>query len=100
MCPRATSTRRWVFRRWSRGSTCWRGGARKRKPATGTETDRRGARLMPPEEADLNVARRDGRERWKHLNALPIKQIHDRLISQYDGHALSIIDRLMSDLEG
>ncbi|ESY98344.1 ArsR family transcriptional regulator [Mesorhizobium sp. LNHC209A00] len=55
---------------------------------------------MPPEEADLNVARRDGRERWKHLNALPIKQIHDRLISQYDGHALSIIDRLMSDLEG
>ncbi|RVB41878.1 transcriptional regulator, partial [Mesorhizobium sp. M7A.F.Ca.CA.001.06.1.1] len=28
-----------------------------------------------------------------------IKQIHDRWISQYAGHALSIIDRLKSDLE-
>ena len=52
------------------------------------------------EEADLIVAKRDGRERWNHLNALPIKQIHDRWISQYAGHALSIIDRLKSDLEG
>ncbi|TGQ67662.1 ArsR family transcriptional regulator [Mesorhizobium sp. M00.F.Ca.ET.186.01.1.1] len=52
------------------------------------------------EEADLIVARREGRERWNHLNALPIKQIHDRWISQYAGHALSIIDRLKSDLEG
>ncbi|MCA0027062.1 MULTISPECIES: helix-turn-helix domain-containing protein [unclassified Mesorhizobium] len=51
------------------------------------------------EEADLIVARREGRERWNHLNALPIKQIHDRWISQYAGHALSIIDRLKSDLE-
>jgi len=34
---------------------------------------------------------------------LPIKHIHDRWISQYAGHALSIIDiidRLKSDLEG
>ncbi|MBZ9958519.1 MULTISPECIES: helix-turn-helix domain-containing protein [unclassified Mesorhizobium] len=52
------------------------------------------------EEADLIVARREGRERWNNLNALPIKQIHDRWISQYAGHALSIIDRLKSDLEG
>ena len=52
------------------------------------------------EEADLIVARREGRERWNHLNALPIKQIHDRWISQYATHALSIIDRLKSDLEG
>ncbi|MBZ9700227.1 MULTISPECIES: ArsR/SmtB family transcription factor [unclassified Mesorhizobium] len=52
------------------------------------------------EEADLIVARREGRERWNHLNALPIKEIHDRWISQYAGHALSIIDRLKSDLEG
>ena len=51
------------------------------------------------EEAELIVARREGRERWNHLNALPIKQIHDRWISQYAGHALSIIDRLKSDLE-
>ena len=51
------------------------------------------------EEADLIIVRREGRERWNHLNALPIKQIHDRWISQYAGHALSIIDRLKSDLE-
>jgi DNA-binding transcriptional ArsR family regulator len=52
------------------------------------------------EEADLIVARREGRERWNHLNALPIKQIHDRWISEYATHAISIIDRLKSDLEG
>jgi hypothetical protein len=46
------------------------------------------------------VAKREGRERWNHLNALPIKQIHDRWISQYAGHAISILDRLKSDLEG
>ena len=52
------------------------------------------------EEADLIIARREGRERWNHLNSLPIKQIHDRWISQYATHALSILDRLKSDLEG
>ena len=51
------------------------------------------------EEADLVVARRDGRERWNHLNALPIKQIHDRWISEYATHAMTILDRLKSDLE-
>ncbi|TIT22389.1 MAG: helix-turn-helix transcriptional regulator [Mesorhizobium sp.] len=51
------------------------------------------------EEADLVVARREGRERWNHLNALPIKHIHDRWISQYATHAISILDRLKSDLE-
>ncbi|RWB24877.1 MAG: transcriptional regulator [Mesorhizobium sp.] len=52
------------------------------------------------EEADLVVARREGRERWNHLNALPIKQIHDRWISQYATHAISVLDRLKSDLDG
>ncbi len=52
------------------------------------------------EEADLIIARREGRERWNYLNSLPIKQIHDRWISQYATHALSILDRLKSDLEG
>jgi len=52
------------------------------------------------EEAYLLVARREGRERWNHLNALPIKQIHDRWISRYATHAVSILDRLKSDLEG
>ncbi|MER8394833.1 helix-turn-helix domain-containing protein [Mesorhizobium sp. M0045] len=52
------------------------------------------------EEADLVVVRREGRERWNHLNALPIKHIHDRWISQYATQAISILDRLKSDLEG
>ena len=51
------------------------------------------------EGAGLVVARREGRERWNHLNALPIKHIHDRWISEYAGQALSLIDRLKSDLE-
>jgi DNA-binding transcriptional ArsR family regulator len=51
------------------------------------------------EDADLLIVRREGRERWNHLNAMPIKQIHDRWISQYATHALSIIDALKSDME-
>src|ERR1044072_6222676 len=50
-------------------------------------------------EAELVVARREGRERWNHLNALPIKQIHDRWISEYAAHAMTILDRLKSDPE-
>ncbi|MGI6854723.1 ArsR/SmtB family transcription factor [Mesorhizobium sp. 1B3] len=51
------------------------------------------------EEAELVIARREGRERWNHLNAMPIKQIHDRWISEYATHAVSILDRLKADLE-
>jgi DNA-binding transcriptional ArsR family regulator len=51
------------------------------------------------EEAGLVVAERKGRERWNHLDALPIKRIHDRWISEYATHALSIIDRLQADME-
>jgi DNA-binding transcriptional ArsR family regulator len=50
------------------------------------------------EEAGLVVARREGRERWNHLDALPIRRIHDRWISEYAGHAISILDHLRSDL--
>jgi DNA-binding transcriptional ArsR family regulator len=51
------------------------------------------------EDADLIIVRREGRERWNHLNSMPIKEIHDRWINQYATHALSILDRLKSDLE-
>ncbi len=51
------------------------------------------------EEADLIIARREGRERWNHLNAMPIKQIHDRWISEYASHAVSVLDKLKADLE-
>lgn len=52
------------------------------------------------EEAELVIAHRDGRERWNHLNALPIQEIHDRWISRYAGHAMTVLGRLKSDLEG
>ncbi len=52
------------------------------------------------EAADLIIARREGRERWNHLNALPIKRIHDRWIGAYATQAVEMLDRLKSDLEG
>jgi len=51
------------------------------------------------EEADLIIPRREGRERWNHLNALPIQAIHDRWISQYAGHAMNVLSALKGDLE-
>jgi len=52
------------------------------------------------EEADLVIARREGRERWNHLNALPIQAIHDRWISQYAGHAMNVLTALKGKLNG
>ena len=49
--------------------------------------------------ADLVIVRREGRERWNHLNVLPIKRLHDRWIGPYADHAVALIDRLRSDLE-
>ena len=52
------------------------------------------------EEAELIIPRREGRERWNHLNALPIQAIHDRWISQYAGHAMNVLSALKGELEG
>ncbi len=52
------------------------------------------------EAAELVVARRQGRERWNHLNPLPIKRIHDRWIGAYAVRAVDLLDRLKRDLEG
>lgn len=51
------------------------------------------------EKADLVIARREGRERWNHINPLPIKAIHDRWIGAYAEQAVDLLDRLKSDLE-
>ena len=51
------------------------------------------------EDADLVIVRREGRERWNHLNPLPIKHIHDRWIGPYAAQAVAILDRLKTDLE-
>ena len=52
------------------------------------------------EEADLVIVKREGRERWNYLNALPIKAINDRWIGDYAAHAVNVLDQLKSDLEG
>jgi DNA-binding transcriptional ArsR family regulator len=52
------------------------------------------------EGADLVIVKREGRERWNHLNPLPIKHIHDRWIGAYASRAVEMLDRLKTDLEG
>ena len=51
------------------------------------------------EKAGLLISRREGRQRWNHLNVLPIKEIHDRWISPYATHAVDLLARLKRDLE-
>lgn len=51
------------------------------------------------EKADLVFVQRKGRERWNHLNPLPIRHIQDRWVGPYAQQAVSILDRLKSDLE-
>jgi len=52
------------------------------------------------EKADLVIGKREGRERWNHLNPLPIKHIYERWIGAYASHSVELLDRLKSDLEG
>lgn len=51
------------------------------------------------EAADLIIVSRKGRERWNHLNPLPIKHIHDRWIGPFAARAVDRLDRLKTDLE-
>jgi DNA-binding transcriptional ArsR family regulator len=52
------------------------------------------------EAADLVIVSREGRERWNHLNPLPIKQIHDRWIGPHAAKAVELLARLKEDMEG
>jgi DNA-binding transcriptional ArsR family regulator len=51
------------------------------------------------EEADLIIVRRQGRERWNHLNPLPIRDIHERWIGRYAAYAVEKLAKLKGDLE-
>jgi DNA-binding transcriptional ArsR family regulator len=51
------------------------------------------------EEAGLVVPVRRGRERWNHLNALPIRDIADRWIGSYAALAAERLATLRSELE-
>jgi len=51
------------------------------------------------EEADLVVTRRSGREKLHFLNAVPIREVHDRWIDKYtERHVAALLD-LKSELE-
>ncbi|MET3924397.1 metalloregulator ArsR/SmtB family transcription factor [Devosia sp. 2618] len=51
------------------------------------------------EEAGLVIAEKRGRERWNHLDALPIHAIHERWIGPYASYAVSMLNRLKSRVE-
>ncbi len=51
------------------------------------------------EEADLVIAERRGRERWNHLNPLPIHDIHERWIGAYAARAVAGLAELKRRLE-
>lgn len=51
------------------------------------------------EEAGLVVAERRGRERWNHLDALPVHAIHERWIGPYAAYATSMLSRLKRQVE-
>jgi DNA-binding transcriptional ArsR family regulator len=50
------------------------------------------------EDAGLVIVQRKGRERWNHLDPLPIKHIHDRWIGDYAAGAVNLLERLQTDL--
>lgn len=52
------------------------------------------------EAAELVIAHKVGRVRWNHLNALPIKEIHDRWIGEHARGAVDLLKRIKADLEG
>jgi DNA-binding transcriptional ArsR family regulator len=51
------------------------------------------------EAADLIIVRREGRERWNYLNAMPIHDIHERWIGPYAAHAVDVLARMKRGIE-
>ena len=51
------------------------------------------------EEANLVVARKEGREKLHFLNPVPIRLIHDRWIDKYTERRVSALTKLKSELE-
>ncbi|HEU4499111.1 MAG TPA: helix-turn-helix domain-containing protein [Sphingomicrobium sp.] len=51
------------------------------------------------ESADLIIVERRGRERWNHLNTLPIHAIHERWIGPHAESAVALLAKLKRDLE-
>ena len=45
------------------------------------------------------IVKRDGRQRWNYINALPIEEIHDRWISPYAAGAVELRARMKREIE-
>lgn len=52
------------------------------------------------EKAGLIIVKREGRNRWNYLNAVPIKEIYDRWISQYASASVELLARMKRQMEG
>ena len=51
------------------------------------------------EDAELVIPVRKGRERWNHLNPLPIHEIHERWIGPHAAQATARLAKLKRELE-
>jgi DNA-binding transcriptional ArsR family regulator len=51
------------------------------------------------EQAELVIARREGRFRWNHLNSAPIQEIYSRWISHYARPSVARLTELKHSLE-
>ena len=51
------------------------------------------------EEAGLIHAEKRGRERWNHLDAMPVHAIHERWIGPYAAYAAAMLARLKHAVE-
>ncbi len=49
-------------------------------------------------DADLVIPERKGRERWNHLNIIPIQQIHERWIGAFAGYTADKVGHLKQSL--
>lgn len=51
------------------------------------------------EAAGLVIVERCGRERWNHLDALPIHAVHERWIGPYAAYAVNMLNQLKHAVE-
>ena len=51
------------------------------------------------EDASLVVSKKEGRTRWYHLNAVPLRMIYERWVSTYEDHWAGALTRLKQSVE-
>lgn len=51
------------------------------------------------EDASLIVTRKEGRQRWNHLNAVPLRMIYERWVSKYEDQWAGSLIKLKETIE-